>query len=178
MFVLLTPHPTVFSALLLPWWSSQLARRGYSLSFFLRSCSPSMGGSASTSVSTSTYTHTHFSLSHAHNHTRATRRPDITHTHTHTLGDISPHDLSRGHASWHVPVQDIALTTKSHGGSGGFDTHGPLQDLITSPAGHHTHALDYFAIHTPEQLLAHDHGSRGRRTVCTRRNAPSTHRGG
>jgi hypothetical protein len=53
-----------------------------------------------------------------------------------------PTTKSRGHASWYVPVQDIALTRKSHGGSGGFDTHGPLQDLITSLAGHHTHALD------------------------------------
>jgi hypothetical protein len=108
-----------------------LARRGYSLLCLSLTSHPH--------IRTSTHpTHSATSRNFPQPHTTShnlPQPPTTSHNLTfappsHTPSSVvhHPSTKSRGHAVWHVPVQDIALTTKSHGGSGGFDTHDPLQE--------------------------------------------------
>ena len=130
---------------------------------------------------------------------------EVTHTHTHThntqhtitLGlHVDLGRISHTHLSFHIPhLGDSSLLgqiarscrlvcpspryrapTKSHGGSRGFNTHGPLQDLITSPAGHHTHALDLLSTRQNSCWLTITEVGEGGQCV-SKRNAPSTHTG-
>ena len=86
--------------------------------------------------------------------------------------DIGPHDQIARSCQLVCPSSRYRANTKVAWGIRGFR-------YSWSPAG-----FDNFPCRPPHTCAGlaihhdHDHGSRGRRTVCTRRNAPSTHRGG